>query len=209
MSAGPPPAGSSLPSKEQAVFKQIIRMHEMKQYKKAIKTADTILKKFPEHGETLAMKGLCIRSLALDTEKEKKEEAYKLVRKGVAADIKSHVCWHVYGCGSLTAVACTPARARAFSVFPPKRSRTPPEAPLPRSRKPRAHSRRIVGLKCLGCPARRLLYRQDREYKEAIKCYLNALRIDKENINILRDLALLQVRKAKAGRALSTAMNDR
>jgi hypothetical protein len=40
---------------------------------------------------------------------------------------------------------------------------------------------------------RSLLYRQDREYKEAIKCYLNALRIDKENIQILRDLALLQV----------------
>lgn len=42
-------------------------------------------------------------------------------------------------------------------------------------------------------PPRSLLYRQDREYKEAIKCYLNALRIDKENIQILRDLALLQV----------------
>lgn len=41
--------------------------------------------------------------------------------------------------------------------------------------------------------ARRLLYRADRDYKEAIKCYMNALRIDKENILILRDLALLQV----------------
>ncbi len=48
-------------------------------------------------------------------------------------------------------------------------------------------------------PPRRLLYRQDREYKEAIKCYLNALRIDKENIQILRDLALLQVGKAGGG----------
>lgn len=45
------------------------------------------------------------------------------------------------------------------------------------------------------CPAAcSLLYRHDREYKEAIKCYLNALRIDKENIQILRDLALLQAR---------------
>ncbi|KAG2502223.1 hypothetical protein HYH03_000709 [Edaphochlamys debaryana] len=81
------------------------------------------------------MKGLCLRSLAPDNDKEKKEEAYELVRKGVKHDLKSHVCWHVYG----------------------------------------------------------LLYRQDREYKEAIKCYLNALRIDKENIQILRDLALLQI----------------
>jgi hypothetical protein len=28
---------------------------------------------------------------------EKKEEAYDLVRKGLRADLKSHVCWHVYG----------------------------------------------------------------------------------------------------------------
>ena len=39
----------------------------------------------------------------------------------------------------------------------------------------------------------RLLYRSDRNYDEAIKCYKNALRIDKENIQILRDLAQLQV----------------
>lgn len=50
-------------------------------------------------------------------------------------DLKSHVCWHVYG----------------------------------------------------------LLYRSDREYREAIKCYRNALRIDSDNIEILRDLSLLQV----------------
>lgn len=49
-------------------------------------------------------------------------------------DLKSHVCWHVYG----------------------------------------------------------LLYRSDRDYREAIKCYRNALRIDPENIQILRDLSLLQ-----------------
>ncbi|KAG8656320.1 N-terminal acetyltransferase A complex auxiliary subunit NAA15 isoform X2 [Manihot esculenta] len=49
-------------------------------------------------------------------------------------DLKSHVCWHVYG----------------------------------------------------------LLYRSDREYREAIKCYRNALKIDPDNIEILRDLSLLQ-----------------
>ena len=50
-------------------------------------------------------------------------------------DLKSHVCWHVFG----------------------------------------------------------LLYRSDREYREAIKCYRNALKIDPDNIEILRDLSLLQV----------------
>ena len=39
----------------------------------------------------------------------------------------------------------------------------------------------------------RLLYRADRNYTEAIKCYKCALRMDKENLQIMRDLALLQV----------------
>jgi hypothetical protein len=33
-----------------------VKLYETKQYKKAIKAADQILKKFPDHGETLAMK---------------------------------------------------------------------------------------------------------------------------------------------------------
>ena len=28
---------------------------------------------------------------------ERREEAYELVRRGIKADLKSHVCWHVYG----------------------------------------------------------------------------------------------------------------
>ena len=51
-----------------------------------------MLKKFPEHGETLSMKGLTLNCL------NRKEEAYKLVREGLKHDLKSHVCWHVYGC---------------------------------------------------------------------------------------------------------------
>jgi peptide alpha-N-acetyltransferase len=87
------------------------------------------LKKFPNHGETQAMKGLILNAM------EKKEEAYELVKSGIKNDIRSHVCWHVFG----------------------------------------------------------LLYRSDRNYKEAIKCYLNALRIDPENQQILRDISWLQV----------------
>lgn len=40
----------------------------------------------------------------------------------------------------------------------------------------------------------RLIYRAYLNYDEAIKCYKNALRIDKENYQILRDLSHLQVR---------------
>lgn len=38
-----------------------------------------------------------------------------------------------------------------------------------------------------------LLQRSDKKYDEAIKCYRNALRREKDNIQILRDLSLLQI----------------
>ncbi|XP_057968135.1 N-terminal acetyltransferase A complex auxiliary subunit NAA15 [Malania oleifera] len=120
--------GASLPPKEANLFKLIVKSYETKQYKKGLKAADAILKKFPDHGETLAMKGLTLNCM------DRKSEAYDLVRSGLKNDLKSHVCWHVYG----------------------------------------------------------LLYRSDREYREAIKCYRNALKIDPDNIEILRDLSLLQ-----------------
>ena len=41
--------------------------------------------------ETLAMKGLTLNCLG------RKEEAYDLVRRGLRNDLKSHVCWHVFG----------------------------------------------------------------------------------------------------------------
>ncbi|CAH9092049.1 unnamed protein product [Cuscuta epithymum] len=120
--------GAPLPPKEANLFKAVVKSYETKQYKKGLKAAEAILKKFPNHGETLAMKGLTLNCMG------RKSEAYDLVRMGLKNDLKSHVCWHVYG----------------------------------------------------------LLYRSDREYREAIKCYRNALRIDPDNIEILRDLSLLQ-----------------
>lgn len=120
-----------LPAKDQAVFRSIVKFYETKEYKKGVKAADSILKKHPDHGETLCMKGLTLSYL------DRKEEAYQLVRKGLKHDLKSHVCWHVFG----------------------------------------------------------LLYRQDRDYFEAVKCYRQALRIDPDNIQILRDLSLLQIHR--------------
>ena len=43
------------------------------------------------------------------------------------------------------------------------------------------------------CNVYGLLYRSEREYRETIKCYRNALRIDPDNIEILCDLSHLQV----------------
>ena len=75
------------------------------------------------------MKGLIMNCLG------RKEEAYELVKKGLKNDLRSHVCWHVFG----------------------------------------------------------LLQRSDKKYDEAIKCYRNALKWDKDNVQILKDLSLLQI----------------
>lgn len=83
----------------------------------------------PLYTETLAMKGLIMNCMG------RKDEAYELVRKGLKNDLRSHVCWHVFG----------------------------------------------------------LLQRSDKKYDEAIKCYRNALKWDKDNVQILRDLSLLQI----------------
>lgn len=120
-----------LPAKENTIFKKILKCYEQKQYKNGLKLAKQILSnpKFADHGETLAMKGLILNSLGC------KDDAYDHVKRGLRSDLKSHVCWHVYG----------------------------------------------------------LLQRSDHKYDEAIKCYRNALKWDKDNIQILRDLSMLQI----------------
>lgn len=79
-------AGRPLPKREADIFKNVVKYYEMKQYKKAIKQADTILKKFPKHGETLAMKGLTLSYMS------KREEAHALVKEGLMNDMRC-VCY--------------------------------------------------------------------------------------------------------------------
>ncbi|ORY48339.1 NMDA receptor regulated 1-like protein, isoform CRA_b, partial [Rhizoclosmatium globosum] len=117
-----------LPAKEAALMRQVAKFHDNKQHKKGLKTAETILKKFPDHGEALAMKALFLSGL------ERKEEAHETVKKAIKNDIGNHVCWHAYG----------------------------------------------------------LIYRAEKNYEEVIKCYTQALRIDKENLGIFRDFASMQ-----------------
>ena len=64
------PAGQVLPAKEQGLFKQVVKLYETKQYKKGLKAAEQVLKRFPDHGETLAMKGLTLKVM----DKDRKEE---------------------------------------------------------------------------------------------------------------------------------------
>jgi tetratricopeptide (TPR) repeat protein len=75
-------AGRPLPKKETDIFKNVVKHYEVKQYKKAIKQADLILKRFPNHGETLAMKGLTLNYLS------KQDEAHELVKLGLRNDLR-------------------------------------------------------------------------------------------------------------------------
>jgi len=73
---------ADMPKKESDLFKTVVKHYEMKQYKKGIKAADAILKKFPDHGETLCMKGLILHSSG------KKDEALVLVKLGLMKDMR-------------------------------------------------------------------------------------------------------------------------
>ena len=76
------------------MFKSVMKLYESKQYKKAIKQADAILKRFPQHGETLAMKGLTINSMHPAT---KKDAAIDFVRKGIQNDMR-YVQTYIHTC---------------------------------------------------------------------------------------------------------------
>ncbi|KAI0006452.1 N-terminal acetyltransferase A, auxiliary subunit [Xylariaceae sp. FL0662B] len=80
-----------LNSKESSLFRQVIRNYEDKQYKRGLKAAEQILKKNPKHGDTMAMKALIIN------QQGKTEEAFALGKEALTADMRSHICWHVYG----------------------------------------------------------------------------------------------------------------
>lgn len=56
-----------------------------------IKAADQILKKHPSHGDTQAMKALILNSQGHG------DEAFVLCKEALRNDMKSHICWHVYG----------------------------------------------------------------------------------------------------------------
>lgn len=118
-----------LSTREGNLFRQVVRNYEEKQYKRGLKAADQILKKNPKHGETMAMRALILNSQG------KTDEAFALGKEALTVDMKSHICWHVYG----------------------------------------------------------LLYRNNKNFEEAIKAYRFALKLEPDSAQIQRDLAVLQI----------------
>lgn len=98
------------------------------------------------------MKGLILNCMG------KVEEAKDHVKRGLRNDVKSHVCWHVFG---LLQVQCFKS-CGSLPVY--------------------NNDDYLLNLQ-----------RAEKKYDEAIKAYRNALKIDKDNMQILRDLTLIQI----------------
>ncbi|KAK1831929.1 N-alpha-acetyltransferase 15, NatA auxiliary subunit [Podospora conica] len=80
-----------LSSREANLFRTVIRNYEDKQYKRGLKAAEQILKKNPRHADTMSMKALIMNAQG------KTDEAFSLAKEALTIDMKSHICWHVYG----------------------------------------------------------------------------------------------------------------
>ncbi|KAK4227430.1 NMDA receptor-regulated protein 1-domain-containing protein [Podospora fimiseda] len=80
-----------LSTREANLFRSVIRHYEDKQYKRGLKAAEQILKKHPKHGDTMSMKALIMNAQG------KTEEAFALAKEALKVDMRSHICWHVYG----------------------------------------------------------------------------------------------------------------
>lgn len=121
-------APPTLAQKDKKLFADLLSQYENRQLSKGRKTADQILKKYPEHGETMCMKGLILVHLG------QRDEGINLVKEGMRKDLSSHICWHVWA----------------------------------------------------------LIQKSEHKYEDALKSYIQALKFDKDNFNILRDTAVLQ-----------------
>ena len=87
-----------LPRKEGDLFNDALISYEHRKFKDALHAIEKILKKFPNHGETLCMKGLITRHCELkpnEQEEERKKKAHEVVSQGVKNNIFAHVCWNV------------------------------------------------------------------------------------------------------------------
>ena len=80
--------GKSLPSKEAALIKQVMRLIDSKKYSKALKKTEKLLLVCPEDGDSLSLKGNILNCL------NKKEEALVFAKQGLMKNLKSPLSWH-------------------------------------------------------------------------------------------------------------------
>jgi hypothetical protein len=71
-----------LPPAVKNQFNDIFKLVDDRHYKRAIKTADAVLKKVPGHAPSMAMKALCVYNMG------KKEEGHELAKTALKTDLK-------------------------------------------------------------------------------------------------------------------------
>ena len=82
------------------VFQQMLKFYDSRDYKHALKQANSILKSVSNHGETLAMKGLIVYKMEPAknvSEEQHGKDGEALIKEGIKNNPTSYVCWHVYG----------------------------------------------------------------------------------------------------------------
>ncbi|KAF7455839.1 tetratricopeptide repeat-containing protein, partial [Cryptosporidium felis] len=140
----------ALSTRDQQQFKTIVQLYDQRIYKRALKLAETMLKKYPKQGDLLSMKAFILGALHPDSKDKRRTEAYECAKEAIKHNIKNPMSWH-----------------------------------------------------CLGT-----LYRNDFDYSEAIKCFKTALKFDKEDLVVLRDLAtcFIQLRNYHGFREIRNEM---
>ncbi|KAL7544773.1 hypothetical protein ACHAWF_008138 [Thalassiosira exigua] len=252
-SNGNPQAGQNrpLPKKESDSFRNVVKFYESKHYKKGLKNADAILRRFPNHGETLCMKGLIVNAMAgterwkedpnkakktggggaggeeKDEEGDKKKEAVELVKRGLMMDMRGSdgpadnvrrlrkltrgggskggpVRGELGGKEGATCASEPGLGRRERPVLSCEGltldNRTPATVQFPWVVQKRAWpddigkaSTKLTQWSHVCWHVYGLLHRSSHNYAEAVKAYKQALKIDPENLQILRDMGLLQI----------------
>ncbi|ORM39441.1 N-alpha-acetyltransferase [Babesia sp. Xinjiang] len=106
-------------------------LYNQKQYKKALKIAESLLAKHPKNGEVVSFKALLLSNI----EPSKADEIMELARQGLKYDVKSYLCWYVLGA----------------------------------------------------------IYKQRKLYKDSLKCFTMATKIDTKNDRLMKDVCALAI----------------
>eukprot|EP00375_Theileria_parva_P004018 XP_766705.1 hypothetical protein [Theileria parva strain Muguga] len=109
----------------------MMELYHNKSHKKAMKIAETLLSRHPNHGETLSVKAL----LMLCLEPTREDEIVEVAKRGLRNGINSYLCWYSLG----------------------------------------------------------VVYRHIKRYKDAVKCFVMAFKLDPHNDRLLREICCLEI----------------
>ncbi|AYU83484.1 N-acetyltransferase subunit Nat1, putative [Leishmania donovani] len=84
-------APSTLSADQQRLFDRMNREYSNREYSKALRTSECILRVVPDHVDTFAGRGLVLYNM------ERQEEGYESIKQAILLNPKSMVAWHALG----------------------------------------------------------------------------------------------------------------